>query len=157
MSETITRSPASSTGDSTRPRRRRWVSILLSLLLLVSGMVIGSGATLIVAHNIIQHRARHPEELPGRAVARLRRPLNLSDNQAVQIRTILRERLGKLQAMRRQWQPLLETELDGIEKDVAAALSLEQAEIWHRIAREKRHQWLPPLPPVTGTRPAERD
>ncbi|MGQ9650784.1 MAG: hypothetical protein ACUVXJ_11795 [Phycisphaerae bacterium] len=140
---------------SIRPRRRRWVSILLSFLLLFSGMVIGSGATLIIVQRVVQHRMRHPEQLPGRAAARLRKPLGLSDEQVTRIRSILRERLARLQALRREWQPQLEAELDGIEKDVAAALQPEQAEKWRRIARDKREQWLPLLPPVAETQPNE--
>ena len=154
MSQLPKTTPASSTNTAMRPRRRRWVSILLSLGLLISGMVIGSGATLIVVHRVVQHRMRHPEELPGRAVARLRRPLNLSDEQATQIRSIVRQRLTKLQSMRHQWQPQLEAELDGLEKDVAAVLKPDQVEKWYRIAHERRRQWLPPLPPAAETKPA---
>ena len=154
MSQTPDTAPASPTNAPVRPRRRRWVSILLSLGLLISGMVIGSGATLIIAQRVVQHRIRHPEELPGRAVARLKKPLNLSDEQATQIRSIVRQRMTRLQSMRHEWQPRLEAELDGLEKDVAAALRPDQAEKWRRIARDRRQQWLPPLPPAADTQPA---
>lgn len=136
-----------------RRRRRRWVSVLLALVLLVSGAVIGSGATLIVVNRVVRHRLRHPEELPGRAVARLQRPLDLTDQQVEQVRSIMREHLTRLQALRRQWQPQLEAELNSLEKDVAAVLNPGQAEKWRKIAREKRQSWLPPLPPAPQTQP----
>ncbi len=154
MSQLPTTAPSPVTNAPVRPRRRRWVSVLLSLGLLISGMVIGSGATLIIVQRVVQHRLRHPEELPDRAVARLKKPLDLSDEQATQIRSIVRQRMARLQSMRHEWQPRLEAELDGLEKDVAAVLKPDQVGKWHRIAREKRRQWLPPLPPAGETKPA---
>ncbi len=154
MSETST-SPIPPVIQVVWPRRRRWVSVLLSLVLLASGFIIGSGTTLLVGYRVIQHRLRHPEELPGRAVARLKRPLNLSDEQAQEIKSIMRRHLAVLQDRRRQWQPQIEAELDSIEKDVAAVLNPQQAEKWHNIARERRHAWLPPLPPALQSQPAD--
>jgi hypothetical protein len=137
------------------PKRRRWVTFLLSLVLLGSGFIIGSGVTLVVGYRVIQHRLRHPEELPDRAVARLRKPLNLSNEQAREIKTILRKHLAELQQMRRRWQPEIEAQLDSIEQDVAGVLNPDQADKWHAIARERRHTWLPPLPPPPRTQPSE--
>jgi len=137
------------------PKRRRWVSVLLSLVLLGSGFIIGAGTTLVVGYRVIQHRLHHPEEFPQRAVDRLRKPLHLSREQVVEVRSILRRHLAAIQEQRRQWQPGLESELDSLEKDVAAVLKPEQAEKWHAIARERRQTWLPPLPPRPQTGPAE--
>jgi hypothetical protein len=137
------------------PKRRRWVTVLLSLVLLGSGFALGSGVTLLVGYKVIQHRLRHPEELPDRAVARLRKPLNLSNEQAREIKTILRKHLAELQQMRRRWQPEIEAQLDSIEQDVAGVLNPEQAEKWRAIARERRQTWLPLLPPAPRTQPAE--
>jgi hypothetical protein len=136
-----------------RRPRRRWVSVLLYLVLFASGIVIGSGVTLIITYKVVHYRLRHPEQFPDRAVARLKKPLDLSNQQAAEVRLIMRSHLVRLQALRRQWQPQLEAELDSLEKDVAAALKPEQAEKWHTIARERRQSWLPPRPPAPETQP----
>ena len=152
MSETPGSLPPPANIVPRRPRRR-WVSVLLYLVLFASGIAIGSGATLIITYKVVQYRLRHPERLPDRAVERLKKPLDLSNQQAVEVRSIIRSHLIRLQALRRQWQPQLDAELDSLEADVAAVLKPEQAEKWHKIAREKRQSWLPPLPPAPQTQP----
>jgi hypothetical protein len=128
------------------PRRRRWVSIVLSMVLLSCGGVIGSGLTLLVVVRGVQRGLRHPEEFPARATAHLRRILDLSNEQAAQVEDILRTRQVAIQRVRREVQPQLMTEIELIHTQVAHVLTPKQAERWNTWFADKKAKWLPPLP-----------
>ncbi len=132
-----------------RPRRR-WVSWLLALLLLMSGAGIGSGLTALAMVRGVQHRLRHPEEFAARATARLRRFLDLTDQQAIEVEAALRTRQAALQKIRREVQPQVEEELRLLQAEVAASLTPDQADKWNRWFEQKRQTWLAPPPPPAG-------
>jgi hypothetical protein len=113
----------------------------------MSGGIIGSGVTALVIVRGVQHRLHHPEEFPAHAAARLRRALQLSDSQSSAVETILRKRQAAIQDIRRGFQPKLEAEIDGLQKDIAAVLNPDQAAKWSTWLDEKRRTWLPAVPP----------
>ena len=129
-----------------RPRRRRWVSLLLAILLLLSGGVIGSGLTVMVIIKRAHHRLHHPEEFSADAAARLRQRLDLSDEQTKKVQTILRHRQAALQDLRREFQPRVEAQIDQIRDEVGQVLTPQQAQRWNTWLDEKRRTWLPPPP-----------
>lgn len=135
------------------PRRRRWRTLLVSLLLVVAGAAIGAALTVLVIVRQVQHRVRHPEEFPPRAAARLQRYLELSDDQTRRVEAILGERQADLQEIRREVQPRVEAEIERIRREIEAVLDPRQAERWNTWLDQKRQTWLPPLP-EPQTRPS---
>jgi hypothetical protein len=83
---------------------------MLSAIFL-SGLLVGVGITLLAVRQGMLYGIHHPEEMPVRVVARLRRPLSLSDEQADRIESIIRQRQVHLQEIRRRYQPEVEAEL----------------------------------------------
>ena len=128
------------------PRRRGWRTLLLALLIFVSGLIVGGGTMLIT----VRHRAlrvlHHPEEVPARIAARLRWKLGLSDEQTQQVEQIVRKRQQALQAIRREVQPRVTIELDRVEAEIAITLDDAQRAKWHALFAKLRETWIPPPP-----------
>ena len=139
--------PSPATASLPAPgRRRRWLRIVLSAVIFVSGAVVGTGATLLVIRHQLLYALYHPDEMPTRVAARLRRALRLSEEQAEQIQTILVQRQQSLQTIRRRVQPEVEAELDQIEQQISAVLNEPQRQSWQQQFAGLRGTWLPPVP-----------
>jgi len=121
------------------------------VVLFGSGVVVGGGVTVIVIVRHAQHMAQHPEEMPARATARLRRALDLTHEQADQVRGILTERQKSLMQIRTEVQPRVEAELDCVEAEISAVLTDDQRTQWHALFTRLRNKWLPPLPTTQPT------
>lgn len=148
MISTNESNPARPAGVPPAPRLRRhwWVSLLLSLVIFGSGFVAGGATALVVARNRILYAVHHPEEAPARITSHLRRTLDLSDDQAAKVETILQKRQAAFQALRAEVQPRVMAELDQVETEVAGVLDDAQREKWHRRFGELRETWIPPEP-----------
>src|SRR5277367_1396605 len=87
----------------TLPRRTgRWKTVLMVLVVFVSGLIIGgAGATIFIAGQV-RYAIHHPQEIPGRMTARLTRRLSLDADQSAQVKQLLTERLGNLERLREQ-------------------------------------------------------
>ncbi len=130
------------------PRKRRpWRSLLLGLIILLCGILIGAGITVITLQKAVLYAIHHPEQVPNRLTERLRGKLHLSDDQAKKIRAILNERQHAFQALRRATRPKVERELDRLREEVAAVLDVNQARKWRQRFDRLRRQWMPPPPP----------
>jgi len=129
------------------PRPRRWVRILVALLIFVGGMVCGGGLTIIGAVERIHHAIHHPEEVPGRITHYLKRRLDLSDDQTQQVEQIIREHQKNLQEIRRGVQPRVEAELELLRQDISQVLTPEQRDKWDDIFDDAVDRWMPPPPP----------
>jgi hypothetical protein len=129
-------------------RRRRWLTVLLGLVILGCGAIIGAGVALVVVRDRVLYALRHPEEMPARVTARLRRTLGLTEQQTEKVRVIVERRHAALQMIRRFVQPRVEAQLENFREDVAAVLSPPQAEAWRSHFDALRRTWVPPLPPL---------
>jgi hypothetical protein len=125
------------------PRRKRWRSVLLGIVILLCGVVIGAGGAVIVIRHVVLHAIQHPEEAPQRITNRVRRMLDLSEHQAAEVKKILTERQKAIVGLRRQIQPQVEKELEKVKEDVAAVLKPEQAKKW-RERFDRLRIWFPP-------------
>jgi len=150
MSETVSNVQTRSPSSLFRPRRRRWLTVLLAMILLVSGGIIGSGVTIFVVHRVILHRLHHPEEFPAIAANRLRRHLDLTDEQTQSAETIFRNRLAAVHDIRREFHPQLKAEFDLIQKEIGGILNPEQAELWNSHFDKLRETWMPTTPQPAG-------
>jgi hypothetical protein len=138
------------------PRPRRWRSLLLALLIFVSGAIVGGGLTLIRARHGMWWAIQHPEEAPTRIAARLRWKLGLSDDQTEQVEAIVRKRQQDLQAIRREVHPRVIGELDRVEAEIDYVLNDSQRAQWHVLFARLRERWIPPLPPEPKEHPKPR-
>jgi hypothetical protein len=128
-----------------RPRRR-WLRVILWLVIFGSGLFVGTGLTLMAVRRGMLEAIHHPEKMPANLANRLRRPLRLSDEQAEQVEQILSQRQVALEAIRVRYQPEIEQQLDRIEAEIADVLDEKQREAWYRMFDNKRRIWIPPLP-----------
>jgi len=128
-------------------RRRRWVTILLALVIFLSGVIVGAGAFGLGLRNFVLRRIHHPELGPPATAAWLQRKLELTDPQTTEIEKILRQRQAALVAIRREVQPAVEAELDLLEEQVSDVLDPEQRNQWHNWLGRMRRTWVPPVPP----------
>ena len=64
---------------------RRWVTVLLVLLVFFAGAGFGGGMTVAIAVHHIRHVLQHPDEAPGRIAKELRRKLGLDNEQTRQV------------------------------------------------------------------------
>jgi len=128
-------------------RRRRWLRVLLWLIVFGSGFVAGTGMTLIGVRKGLLEAVHHPETMPKKVAQRLRRPLHLSDEQVGRIEQILRDRQQSLQQIRIRVQPEVEAELDVIDREISQVLDDHQRVQWQKLFQQLRSTWLPP-PPV---------
>lgn len=129
--------------------RRRWLTVVLTVVVFVSGLAIGSGLTfLYVDYRRAQYLA-HPEDAPKRFAARLKRTLRLTDSQARQIQAIIEERWPKFQETRRQMYPAFKEHLDAIHAEVSAVLREDQRGRWDKYVETIRSSWNPPAPATT--------
>jgi hypothetical protein len=113
MTETLTQPP------KTRP-------LLLSLLTLLSGIVIGVGATLIVV-GPDEPVARPP--VNKRMLDHLMRELELTEAQRQVIEPIITEHLAELDALRRQAQPKISAVIDNMYAEIARTLDDRQKKV----------------------------
>jgi hypothetical protein len=138
------------------PRPRRWRSLLLALLIFVSGATVGGGLTLIRVRHGMWWAIQHPEEAPPRIAAHLRGKLGLSDDQTEQVEAIVRKRQRALQAIRREVHPRVMAELDRVEADIDYVLNDSQRAKWHALFAKLCERWIPPLPEQPKEHPKPR-
>jgi hypothetical protein len=148
----------SSAFDSSRsnlPRpRSRWKTILLVLLVFVSGTVIGAAAATIVIVHRVQYAVHHPDEIPARLTARLTRRLSLTTGQSAQVERLIAQRVDHLKVIRQQFEPKFRSELRGLHGDVRAVLTPEQQAKWDKLFDDLTRNWLPaPTAETSDTQP----
>jgi hypothetical protein len=127
-------------------RKRRWLAAILIFFVFVAGMMVGSGLTIAVAVHKLRYAIHHPEEVPARITAVLSRRLSLSRDQALTVEGLIAKRQSRFQEIRREVQPQVQIELDGLREEIAGVLTSEQREKWERLYSESVRTWLPPAP-----------
>jgi hypothetical protein len=122
----------------------KWKSVLLGLVILCSGIIIGAGLTGVFIHTIAQNAIRHPEIIPEHAAERMRKKLSLTEDQTRTVKRIMIGHQKNIQEIRREFQPRIDAELDGVRDEVSAVLGPEKAAKWTPKFDELRKLWLPP-------------
>jgi hypothetical protein len=131
-------------------KRRKWLAALLIFFVFLAGMMVGSGLTIAVAVHHIQIAIRHPEEVPARLTAFLDKRLRFSHEQAVDVERLIAAHQAHLQEIRRQVQPQIQSELDGLRQEINDILTPDQQLKWDRLYSEAVRTWLPPAPATTS-------
>ncbi len=131
----------------TEVARRPWIhTIVLGGAILVCGFLIGAGVSGHVLWNRVLHGARSPERMHARVTERLMRSLDLTEDQARQVRAIVDEHRRREAEILEQSRPRLEEEIERMRAEVAAVLTPQQAERWNERMERFRRQWIGPPP-----------
>jgi hypothetical protein len=130
------------------PRRRRWLSVVLALVIFAAGFVCGIGLTVIVVVNRIHNAIHNPQVAATQVSAAIDRRLGLNDAQREKVEAIVARRQQNLAAIRRQVQPQVEAELNELRDEVAGVLDESQQKEWQTLFERFRTRWLPKLPPT---------
>jgi len=126
-------------------RRRRWVwTILLALVIFVSGVLVGGGLTFKVITSGFKRSFQDPAVSAERITHREKKKLDLTDAQAVQFHRIIFERQKAFQSLRKQVRPQLEAQIEKTRQELAAVLTPEQARKWEKRFGRFMKFWLPP-------------
>ena len=129
-----------------RPRRR-WVwPVLLALVIFVSGVLVGGGLTFKIITSGFKRSFQDPEVSAERITNRMKKRLDLTEEQVVQVRRIILEQQKAFQSMRKQVRPQLEAQIEKTRQELAAVLSPEQARKWEKRFGQFLKFWLPPQP-----------
>ena len=125
-----------------RPRRR-WVwPVLLAIVIFVSGVLVGGGLTFKIITSGFKRAFQDPEVSAERITNRMKKRLDLTEEQVVQVRRIILERQKAFQSMRKQVRPQLEAQIEKTRRELAAVLSPEQARKWEKRFRHFLKFWL---------------
>ena len=124
----------------------RWRAVVLSAVLFVSGALVGGGAAVHVLRHEVLRQIQHPDELVSLLGDHLVCKMSLSDEQGRDVRAILARHQAAFRRMRTEVQPRVETQLDALRADVAAALNEKQKAWWTRHFDHVRSTWIPPVP-----------
>lgn len=113
-----------------RPNNLRM--LLLSAVILVAGIVIGSaGTTLIIGKD--SRKIRPPGEGPAKIMtSRLREHLGLSDQQFAKIEPIIKTHMDKLRKIQEQARPQIEVEVNQMKEEISKLLTDDQKQRWEK-------------------------
>jgi cell division protein FtsB len=126
--------------------RRRWLTLLLSVLIFGGGFASGAGFTIVVAVHQLQYAIHHPEEAPPRIATRLQRKFNLDDAQKAKVEAIVAQHQVELAAVRREFQPKVMQQLEQIRDEIGQVLDDSQRVRWTKMFDDIRDRWLPQMP-----------
>lgn len=129
------------------PRRRWWRDVILGCLIFVCGFLAGGAA-------VVRFHATHPAGIErfekGRAFARLKRSLHLTDSQATQVRDILIRGMSDLRQVRQSVRPQVDSTLQRVREDVGNVLDERQRATWNSRFDMMRERWFPAPPEMPG-------
>jgi len=105
--------------------------VLFSLLILLSGIIIGSGATVIVLRpSLEKEHARLPEEFSRKMVKRLTHELRLTPQQQQQVRPIIENHMNAIDQYRQEARPKIRQELEEMNDELIIIFDNTQQQIW---------------------------
>jgi len=129
-----------------KPRRRRLWTILLALAIFSCGVLVGGGLTFKVITVGYKRSFQEPEVLAEKIIHRMERRLDLNSDQVKQVRGIILEQQKAFQALRKEFRPRLDSQIEKTRRELAAVLTPEQARKWEKTFARIQRFWLPPLP-----------
>jgi hypothetical protein len=113
-------------------RMHRWRTAFLGLVILLVGMVIGGGVTLIAVRREVVRPPVGPEVTSEQMVRGMRRELRLSPEQMREIEPVLEEHLARMHEIRMAARPQIGEELRAMNEEIMSVLDEEQRQIWMR-------------------------
>lgn len=122
------------------PGRSRTKTVLLGAVLLISGMVIGSGLTLIGLKRRADEFRQRPEMFSSRILSKMETDLKLTKEQKAELAKIFKEAREELDDVRRQHRAQGQAYFRDFHDEVARVLTVKQQaewEEWWKRARER--------------------
>lgn len=115
-------------------------SVLSGLVILAAGAAIGASLMFLHLSNAEDRYGREPEIFAEHMLRQLGRELNLTPQQRRQLDPILRQHHKTLSDIRAGVRPQIVRQLEQLDADIAAVLTVEQAQIWQqKIRRLEEH------------------
>lgn len=113
--------------------------VLFSILILVSGIIIGSGMTLIISEKLENKLTPKTwEHMSNRMIQHMIRELRLSPEQRDQIKPIIQKHMKAMDVIRRDVYPKISEELEQMNEGIMAVLDERQQQIWQDKSRRMR-------------------
>ncbi|MDO8303178.1 MAG: hypothetical protein Q7T18_08050 [Sedimentisphaerales bacterium] len=128
-------------------KMHRWRMAFFGLVILLAGIIIGGVASLLV----VGRPMPGPERSADRMIKGLRQELDLSPRQREQIEPIIHRHMERLDQIRKEARPLIESELRQMNEEIAPILDDQQRAEWKQM--QKR---LPMEPSPGQMRPMPR-
>jgi len=126
----------------TPPRRRPWTrSLLLGFVILACGAAIGGVGAAVALQQDHDRSPRRSGRGPEGLLQKMQEEYKLTDAQAQQLDTVLREHWERLSAIRAEVQPRVDAEFEALRREVEAVLTPEQAAQWREEFERKRQHW----------------
>jgi hypothetical protein len=118
-------------GGPLPPRRSRpWLLAAVGLLIVVSGVVIGAGTTVLLLRDRIARPPSPGEETAAAIAADLRSRYDLTDDQTRQVREIMTRRMDAIEVIRREAHEKITGEHEALRAEMKAVLKPEQFQRW---------------------------
>ena len=115
---------------------RTWLTLFMGGMLIVSGMVMGAGASVLFLKHQIDEPNLHPDRFGERILKSMTHDLDLTEEQSVQIRAIFKSHQEEMHTIRLQIKDEVSASFEELKGEVEAVLSPEQIEKWeHRIQK----------------------
>jgi hypothetical protein len=133
--------------DQLAKPRRRWLrTVLLATAIFVCGALLGGGLTFKIITSGYKRSFQEPALLAEEITHRMKRRLDLTDDQVQQVRRIILEQQMAFQSLRKEFRPRLDDQIEKTRQELAAVLTPEQARKWEKRVAHIQRFWLPPLP-----------
>jgi hypothetical protein len=115
---------------------------IFSALILISGIIIGSGVTLMTADRFKQKPVPlGPEYMSGRMIDHLVRELHLLPKQQQQLDPIVKQHMEAMDKIRQDARPLIAEEIKQMNDEIMALLDEGQKQIWNEKIRRMQDKF----------------
>ena len=112
--------------------------ILFSLLILVSGIIIGVGVTLLTSKRFPTPKTLPPgpEYISNRMVQRIMRELHLNPEQQEQLGPIIQKHMKAIDDIRKEARPQISEEVKQMNEEILSILDEPQKHLWQKNMRQ---------------------
>jgi hypothetical protein len=128
---------------------KHWKSILLLVLVFVTGIVVGAVGTRAVTRHFVRLAINQPERVQGMMERSLERQLRLDQSQRARLHDILTDSRIRLRDLRQEYQPQMAIVISNANAQINGLLSPGQQAAFEKY--KESNAWLirplrPPLP-----------
>ncbi len=110
----------------------------MGAVLLVCGIVIGAGGTTLIVQNRLEQPDAAPSQFSQRLMGRMTRDLDLTDEQAKEVRAVFQSHSVEMRTVREEMDGRVDVLRATMQQEVRAILTPEQVEKWEKRIQEYR-------------------